>query len=107
MCMKLVKVVLYQYRFSNQLYHKQTRFVYELIQNAEDNTHDICEAKDILPVLQFTVSPGSIVIDSNEDRFTFVGNSKEGFFRLRLWERDWKAEWEEREGSAIEKVIDR
>ncbi|KAL8786867.1 MAG: hypothetical protein Q9195_008024 [Heterodermia aff. obscurata] len=56
--------------FANQLYHKETKFIYELIQNAEDNTYNICEAEKTLPALKFTVSPDCIIIDSNEDGFS-------------------------------------
>ncbi|KAL8829788.1 MAG: hypothetical protein Q9191_001815 [Dirinaria sp. TL-2023a] len=55
---------------SNQLYSKDTRFVYELIQNAEDNTYNICKARGVSPGLIFTVAPDLIIIDSNEDGFT-------------------------------------
>ena len=52
-------------RLASQLYHKQTRFVYELIQNAEDNQYSVPQ-----PHLSFTLEPNQITIDSNEDGFT-------------------------------------
>ncbi len=56
-------------RLSQQLYSKDTRFVYELIQNAEDNTYKLAEATGTSPQLTFTIAPNQIVIDSNEDGF--------------------------------------
>ena len=54
----------------SQLYSKDTRFVYELIQNADDNTYNISKAKGVDPLLKFTITPDRITIDSNEDGFT-------------------------------------
>lgn len=56
-------------RLSQQLYSKDTRFVYELIQNAEDNTYKLAEATGASPELTFSVAPDQIIIDSNEDGF--------------------------------------
>lgn len=56
-------------RLSQQLYSKDTRFVYELIQNAEDNTYKLAEATGTSPELTFLIAPDRIVIDSNEDGF--------------------------------------
>ncbi|KAI9641115.1 hypothetical protein NHQ30_010545 [Ciborinia camelliae] len=52
---------------AEQLYQKSTRFVYELIQNAEDNKYTIATES---PCLSFTLQPGRVIIDSNEDGFT-------------------------------------
>ena len=57
-------------RLSNQLYSKDTKFVYELIQNAEDNSYSSAQAKGLSPSLVFAVASNKIVIDSNEDGFT-------------------------------------
>jgi hypothetical protein len=57
-------------RLSNNLYSKKTRFVYELVQNAEDNDYGIIRALGQLPTLSFHVSHDRIVIDSNEDGFS-------------------------------------
>jgi len=43
--------------------------VYELIQNAEDNTYTIAEGTGTSPELTFSITPDQIVIDSNEDGF--------------------------------------
>jgi hypothetical protein len=55
---------------SDNLYQKNTRFVYELIQNAEDNKYDTARGVEELPSLMFTLSNDKVVIDSNEDGFT-------------------------------------
>ncbi|TGO71885.1 hypothetical protein BELL_0517g00020 [Botrytis elliptica] len=52
---------------AEQLYQKSTRFVYELIQNAEDNKYTITTQS---PHLSFTLQSDRIIIDSNEDGFT-------------------------------------
>ena len=52
-------------RVASQLYHKQTRFVYELIQNAEDNQYKNATQ----PRLSFILRQDRIIIDSNEDGF--------------------------------------
>ncbi|TGO51966.1 hypothetical protein BOTNAR_0339g00020 [Botryotinia narcissicola] len=52
---------------AEQLYQKSTRFVYELIQNAEDNKYT---ASTDFPCLSFTLQEDRIIIDSNEDGFT-------------------------------------
>ncbi len=56
-------------RLSKHLYSTDTRFVYELIQNAEDNSYSIAAERNDLPALTFSVSSERIVIDSNEDGF--------------------------------------
>lgn len=57
------------YSLAEQLYQKSTRFVYELIQNAEDNKYTIATE---LPYLTFALQKDRIIIDSNEDGFTQV-----------------------------------
>ncbi|KAH8800361.1 hypothetical protein F5884DRAFT_891279 [Xylogone sp. PMI_703] len=52
------------------LYAKDTRFVYELIQNAEDNKYSIANSSSELPWLTFWLYQDRIVIDSNEDGFS-------------------------------------
>jgi hypothetical protein len=54
---------------SDNLYQKNTRFVYELIQNAEDNSYETAKKEQSPPSLSFAVSERRIVIDSNEDGF--------------------------------------
>lgn len=54
---------------ATELYSTATRFVFELIQNAEDNSYDTVLARHEAPFLRFTLSHDRIVIDSNEDGF--------------------------------------
>lgn len=51
---------------SEQLNSKDTHFIYELIQNAEDNKY----ADGIHPCLNFTLRNGCLIVDSNETGFT-------------------------------------
>ena len=43
--------------------------MFELIQNAEDNSYNIAQAAGVRPYLKVIVSPNTIVIESNEDGF--------------------------------------
>lgn len=54
----------------NNLYSKDTRFLYELIQNAEDNTYSKAAEKGEKPFLTFKIYADKIIIDSNEDGFS-------------------------------------
>ena len=54
----------------DNLYSKETRFLYELIQNAEDNSYSTATANGEEPFLAFKVYPDRIIIDSNEDGFS-------------------------------------
>lgn len=54
----------------DNLYSKETRFLYELIQNAEDNSYSIATAAAEEPFLAFKLYPDRIIIDSNEDGFS-------------------------------------
>lgn len=54
----------------DNLYSKETRFLYELIQNAEDNPYSKATADGEEPFLAFKVYPHRIIIDSNEDGFS-------------------------------------
>lgn len=56
-------------RLSTDLYSTKTRFVYELIQNAEDNQYTKAATAKHDPFLIFTLHPSRIVVDSNEDGF--------------------------------------
>ncbi|RSM02003.1 hypothetical protein CDV31_011086 [Fusarium ambrosium] len=51
---------------SRHLYDKETHFLLELIQNAEDNTYN----HNVTPSLSFTYKPGSLRVDCNETGFT-------------------------------------
>ena len=54
----------------DNLYSKETRFLYELIQNAEDNSYSTATANGEKPFLAFKLYPDKIIIDSNEDGFS-------------------------------------
>ena len=54
----------------DNLYSKDTRFLYELIQNAEDNSYSTATADGEEPFLAFKLYPDKIIIDSNEDGFS-------------------------------------
>ena len=53
----------------DNLYSKDTRFIYELIQNAEDNSYATATGANEKPFLIFRVYADKIIIDSNEDGF--------------------------------------
>lgn len=54
---------------ASELYSTTTRFVFELIQNAEDNSYTDALARQEAPFLQFALHLDRILIDSNEDGF--------------------------------------
>ncbi|KAL8947441.1 MAG: hypothetical protein Q9222_006278 [Ikaeria aurantiellina] len=54
----------------DNLYSKETRFLYELIQNAEDNSYTTAMADREEPFLTFKVYPHTIIVESNEDGFS-------------------------------------
>ncbi|CZR61946.1 uncharacterized protein PAC_11843 [Phialocephala subalpina] len=56
-------------RLATNLYSKDTRFVYELVQNAEDNSYTRAVAEGLDIYLRFCLYPDKIVIESNEDGF--------------------------------------
>ncbi|KAL2827786.1 hypothetical protein BDW59DRAFT_160094 [Aspergillus cavernicola] len=55
---------------AEDLYDADTRFIFELIQNAEDNRYDLAAAREEEPFLQFTLHDDHLTVDSNEDGFT-------------------------------------
>jgi hypothetical protein len=58
------------YRLARNLYSKDTRFVFELIQNAEDNNYTQATAAGLEPYLEFSIYSDRIIVDSNEDGFS-------------------------------------
>ena len=60
----------YSTRLATNLYSTDTRLVYELVQNADDNQYTLALFKGERPFLAFEVFTDRIVIDSNEDGFT-------------------------------------
>jgi hypothetical protein len=55
---------------AEDLYDADTRFIFELIQNAEDNCYGHAASRAEEPFLHLTLHKGHITVDSNEDGFT-------------------------------------
>ncbi|PWY74068.1 hypothetical protein BO83DRAFT_407964 [Aspergillus eucalypticola CBS 122712] len=55
---------------SKNLYNSSARFVFELVQNADDNHYTVARGRGTVPSLAFHVYPRRIVVDCNEDGFT-------------------------------------
>ena len=70
-------------RLAQNLYGSDARFVFELLQNADDNNFSRAKAGGALPWVSFQVYPDLIIVECNEDGFTVdnleaicsVGNS--------------------------------
>lgn len=57
-------------RLAKNLYTSKARFIFELLQNADDNSFIKAIALDALPLVSFHVYPRRIVVECNEDGFT-------------------------------------
>ncbi|KAL4734480.1 hypothetical protein BDV11DRAFT_174719 [Aspergillus similis] len=55
---------------AEDLYDADTRYIFELIQNAEDNRYRMAERNQSEPFLYFTLHQDRLTVDSNEDGFT-------------------------------------
>ncbi|KAM0380432.1 hypothetical protein ACHAPK_001029 [Fusarium culmorum] len=55
---------------AKKIYGSGARFVFELLQNAEDNMFNKARASDALPFISFKIYPDKIVVECNEDGFT-------------------------------------
>ncbi|KAE8338025.1 hypothetical protein BDV24DRAFT_177138 [Aspergillus arachidicola] len=55
---------------SKNLYNSSARFVFELLQNADDNFYHRAKLRGSMPFVSFHVHPQRIVVDCNEDGFT-------------------------------------
>ncbi|KAI0392222.1 hypothetical protein F5Y17DRAFT_437188 [Xylariaceae sp. FL0594] len=55
---------------AKNLYTSKARFVFELIQNADDNSYDKAKRKGDMPYLSFQVFQDRIIVECNEDGFT-------------------------------------
>ncbi|KAL3264491.1 hypothetical protein ABHI18_000706 [Aspergillus niger] len=55
---------------SKNLYNSSARFVFELVQNADDNHYTTARGRATVPSLAFHVYPRRIIVDCNEDGFT-------------------------------------
>ena len=59
-----------RHSFVDELYSKETRFLYELVQNAEDNFYSEAINNKEDPFLAFQVIPNKVIVDSNENGFS-------------------------------------
>lgn len=57
-------------RLAKNLYTIKARFIFELLQNADDNNYTNATASGSLPFVSFHVYPRLIVLDCNQDGFT-------------------------------------
>ncbi|KAK2046278.1 hypothetical protein LZ31DRAFT_593285 [Colletotrichum somersetense] len=55
---------------AKNLYSTKARFIFELLQNADDNQYSRAAASGSLPFVSFQVFPHRIVVECNEDGFT-------------------------------------
>ncbi|KAI1327062.1 hypothetical protein F5Y16DRAFT_421235 [Xylariaceae sp. FL0255] len=55
---------------ATNLYTSKARFVFELLQNADDNIYERAKASGDAPYVSFHVHPDRIVVECNEDGFT-------------------------------------
>ncbi|KAF4924992.1 hypothetical protein CGCVW01_v003742 [Colletotrichum viniferum] len=55
---------------TKNLYSSKTRFIFELLQNADDNQYSKASALGDTPYVSFRIYPSRIVIHCNEDGFT-------------------------------------
>lgn len=55
---------------SEQLYSSKYRFLYELVQNADDSLYSKLSKDDSAPYLRFEVTPSTLIVETNEDGFT-------------------------------------
>ncbi|KAK8009461.1 hypothetical protein PG991_012012 [Apiospora marii] len=55
---------------SKNLYTSKARFVFELLQNADDNSYRNANSRGAEPFVSFQVHPRRIVVECNEDGFT-------------------------------------
>lgn len=71
MCTKLgFLLIFYAHRLAKNLYTSKARFVFELLQNADDNNYAKAAARGAIPHVSFRVFPRRIVMECNEDGFT-------------------------------------
>ncbi|KAL4899989.1 hypothetical protein BDW74DRAFT_171075 [Aspergillus multicolor] len=55
---------------AKNLYTSSARFVFELLQNADDNSYTIAKSASAMPFVSFRVYSSRIVLECNEDGFT-------------------------------------
>lgn len=57
-------------RLAKNIYGSDARFVFELLQNADDNRYTRARARGMDPAVSFQVHQDHIIVESNEDGFT-------------------------------------
>ncbi|ETS73697.1 hypothetical protein PFICI_14643 [Pestalotiopsis fici W106-1] len=75
---RIIEVMLKKDRMSGKsvitlaknLYSSTTRFVFELLQNTDDNSYSMATGNGIEPYASFQIFPDKIVLECNEDGFT-------------------------------------
>lgn len=55
---------------AKNLYSSDARFIFELLQNAEDNKYEEAKELGVESFVSFTIRPGKIIVECNEDGFT-------------------------------------
>ncbi|KAH9997392.1 hypothetical protein F4779DRAFT_606565 [Xylariaceae sp. FL0662B] len=55
---------------AKNVYASNARFVFELLQNADDNQFSRARARDEVPYITFKVAPRHIIVECNEDGFS-------------------------------------
>ncbi|KAH7082057.1 hypothetical protein FB567DRAFT_581505 [Paraphoma chrysanthemicola] len=60
----------YTTSISEQLYSSKYRFLYELVQNADDSSYDSAKHRGASPFLRFNITPDAFIIETNEDGFS-------------------------------------
>ncbi|KAJ5721350.1 uncharacterized protein N7483_009284 [Penicillium malachiteum] len=55
---------------AKNVYSSNARFIFELLQNADDNQFKLAVSRDEQPFISFKVFPDKIIIECNEDGFT-------------------------------------
>lgn len=59
-----------RHRLAKNLYNSSARFVFELLQNADDNSYSKARSSSAVPFVSFHVYHRRIVVECNEDGFT-------------------------------------
>ncbi|KAF2875580.1 hypothetical protein BDV95DRAFT_278391 [Massariosphaeria phaeospora] len=60
----------YTKSISEQLYSSRYRFLYELVQNADDSLYSRAQQNKVVRFMRFRIAPSEMTIETNEDGFT-------------------------------------
>ncbi|KAJ4318583.1 hypothetical protein N0V94_004361 [Neodidymelliopsis sp. IMI 364377] len=60
----------YTTSISEQLYSSKYRFLYELVQNADDSSYRTAAQGGVAPYLRLDITPDMVIVETNEDGFT-------------------------------------